>query len=166
LKSSQFQSAAASSGYCPADLRLAPAINPSASPSNRPPTCVGVPSSALPSNSPPTLIGCPILRPALRSISSLRLRPTFRPSPPVNLRLSSTGQPSGSAFQSTCGLRRLPTFRPAFRLSSSLRLRPIFRLNPPANLFDLRLLAIRPVLPSYPTSDSPRLLHPPALPSS
>jgi len=59
-------------------------------------------------------------------------------------------QPSGSAFASTCGSRRLPTLRPAFRLTSSLRLGPAFRPNLPVNLFDLRLLVNLPVPPSKP----------------
>jgi hypothetical protein len=59
-----------------------------------------------------------------------------------------SGRPSGCAFQSASGFRRLPTFQ--LRLPDGLRLSPI------ANL---------PALPTNPTSDSHRLVNSPASPS-
>jgi len=61
---------------------------------------------------PPTLIGCQILRLALRSISSLRFRPTFQLNLLVNLSTFVSDRPSSSAFRTTCDLRRLPISGP------------------------------------------------------
>jgi len=59
-----------------------------------------------------------------------------QPSSQLSTRVSN--QPSGSAFVSTCDLRRLPILRPTFRLISSLRLQSIFSQTFPST-FDLRL---------------------------
>jgi len=113
LRNSQFGFSAASSGYRPANLRFAPAINPSASPSNQPPTCVGCLSPALPSNlNFQSFIDCQILQQVFRSIFQLAPS-TNRPTQPS--RRPSTcvySQPSGSAFVPTCDRRRLPNLQP------------------------------------------------------
>jgi len=124
------KSAAASSGYRLANLRFAPAICLSASPSDQPPTCVGNLSPALPSNSLPTLIDRQTLRLAFRSTSNLRWRPTLRP-----------------AFQPTFDLRLRPTFRPS--LCIDLRLAPL--ADPPACLPTNLWLAPSTNLPDRPS---------------
>jgi len=113
---------------------------------------------------PPTDIGCQIQWPAFRSISNLRWRPTLRPSLPVNPRLAPPTDPPAPPFDrpATCAACRSSGH--AFRPASSFRLRRTFRLDLPANL-QLSPSINPPALPSKPTSDSHRLLHPPALPS-
>ena len=90
----------------------------------------------------------------------MRLRPTFRPSLPVDLTTRVSDLPSGSAFQSTCDRRHLSIFRPAFRLTSGLRLRPVFRLSLPVHV-RLSPSANVPALPPNLTSDSHRTLRSP-----
>jgi len=155
LRNSQFESLAVSSGYRLANLRFAPAINPSASPSNRPPTRVGCLSPALPSNlNLEPFIDCQILQQVFRSISSLRLQLTFRPNLPAALRLPSPASlpvPPSSRPATVAACR---SSSHALQSSSSLRLLSIFRLNLPVSLFDLRHVVDLPALPTNPTSDS------------
>jgi len=157
LRNSQFESSAASSGYRPANLRFAPAIHLSASPSNRPPTRVGCLSPALPSNhNLQPFIDCQILQQIFRSISSLRLQLSFRSNRSAALRLAS---PASLPVPPSCRPATVAACRfssHALRPPSSLRLPSIFRLNLPVSLFDLRLLVDLPALPTNPTSDSRR----------
>jgi len=69
-----------------------------------------------------------------------------------------------AAFEPICDLRRLPVLQLAFAPISGLRLRSTLRLYFPASL-QLAPAANLPASPSDPTSDSHRLLNPPALPS-
>jgi hypothetical protein len=101
---------------------------------------------------------------AFRPLSGLRLRSIFQPNRCANHRLAplvyspieplcqplacALGRPSGCAFRPASDFRRVPTFQ--------LRFPTGFRLAPTANLS---------ALPANPTSDSHRLLCPPALPS-
>jgi hypothetical protein len=159
------KSAAASSGYRLANPRFAPAICLSASPSDRPPTCVGDLSPALPSNSttdphrPSDPSTCPQISPPTCVGDQPSGLPSSQPSTCVS------GQLSGPAFAPTCDLRRLPILQPAFRPISSLRLQPIFRTNLPAD-FQLAPWSNLPVPPSNLTSDSHRPPIPSALLSS
>jgi hypothetical protein len=131
---------ASSSGYCPVNLRLAPAFNPSASPSRQPSTRVSSqPSGVAFPTRLPILIDCQILQPAFRSISSLRLQPIFRPSLPANLQLA----PFDSRLQSTFQLR-LPT-----------DLRPSSPADPPACLPTDFQLAPSAYLPAQPSRSLP-----------
>jgi hypothetical protein len=159
-----FRIGASFSGYRLINLRFAPVINLSVSPSDQPsdfrrrslsssafqlhyqplPT---VRSFDLPSDQPPTCVG--------DQPSSL---PSSQPLTCVSSQLSSP------TFASTCGLRRLPILWPAFRLVSGLRLQSVFQLNLPAD-FQLAPSSNLPVPPSNLTSDSHRPLIPSALPS-
>jgi len=167
LRNSQFESSAASSGYRPVYLQLAPSTNPSASPSNQPPTCVGCPSPALPSshNLQP-FIDCQILQQTFRSISSLRLQLSFRSNLPADLRLASPTNLPVPLSSRPATVAACRTSSHALQSSSSLRLPSIFRLNLPVSLFDLRLVVDLPALPLNLTSDSRRRSHLLALPSS
>jgi len=96
---------------------------------------------------PPTLIVCQIFRPSFRSISGLRLRPTFR-QPSSQSQAFAFDRLSGSTLRSTVDLRLRSTFR--FRLCIDLRLAP--PADPPTD---------------YPTDLQLALkINPPAKPSS
>jgi len=143
----QFLIGVASSGYRSVNFRFAPASLRSASPSDRPSDLRRRSNLqlCLPTQ-PPTLIGCQILWPAFQSIFSLRLQPIFRPSFPVDLRLTSPiylpAPPSNRpATVATCRSSGLPSDQPracafgqssgsAFPFTSGFRLRPTFRLCP------------------------------------
>jgi len=102
----------------PIDLRLSSAIHLPALPSNSTSDShrLSDPSASLP------------IRLQLAPSTDLPAQPSSQPSTRVS------NQPFGSAFASTCDLRRLPILRPTFRLTSSLRLRSIFQPNFPVNL--------------------------------
>jgi len=144
LKIPQFLIGVAPSDYCPSSsgLHRRPAVQP------RLPICPQLAPPAdfrlcLPTQ-PPTLIVRQLLWPALQSISSLRLPPTFLPSLPANLRLASPinlpAPPSNRpATVATCRSSSLPSNQPpacafrqssssAFLLTSSSRLLPTFQL--------------------------------------
>ena len=161
LRNSQFVIGVAFSGYRSANLRFAPAINLSASPSDQPATRVACQSPALPSNSTSdshrlsdSSVGSSDQSPACAF--NPPSDPTFRPTFDSRLRI----QPSGSAFRpdlrlvAACRSSSLPSDRPpacAFGRSSGSAFLSDFQLAPSANL---------PALPSNLTSDSHRLLHP------
>jgi len=167
LRNSQFESPAKLSGYRPINLRFAPSINLSASPSNQPPTCVGCVSPALPSNlNFQSFIDCQILQQTFRLISSLRLQPSVRSNLPASFRLASPANfpvPLSSRPATVAACR---TSSHALQSPSSLRFPSIFRLNLPANRFDSRLLVDLPALLPNLTSDSRRRSHLLALPSN
>jgi len=157
LRIPQFLIGVASSGYHSVDLRFAPSVVRSVSPSDQSSDSRrrSISGSAFQLNlrlsSSARLFGQPSNRcpacalnqssgPAFQPIFDSRLRSTF-----------------GSAFQSTCDRRHTPIFRPSFRLTSGSRLQSIFQLS-----FSVRVQlapsANVPALPPNPTSDSHRLL--------
>jgi len=141
LRNSQFESSAKFSGYRPIHLQLALLTNLTASPSNRSPTCVFNLSPALPSslNFKP-FTDCQILQQIFRSISSSRLRPSFRSNLRASLWLAPLANSSVPLSSRPATVATCRSSSHALQSSSSLRLPSIIRLNLPVSLFDLRLL--------------------------
>jgi len=167
MKISQFESAVASSGYRPANLRFAPATNPSASPSEstfdlrrRSTLWLALRNStsgfhrllsspAQPSNRPST---CVSDRPSGAAFE-------------LNLQPSSGIASSSSAFRLSRDLRREPTLRLCLA-ELNLRLSPAAVVSGSSFLspFDLRRRpTFQPCLRTQPP-DSHRISHPPAQP--
>ena len=155
------------SGYRSANPRFAPAIYRSASPSDPPATRAACQSPALPSNSTSRLSSAARFSSWLSGQSpACAFNPPCRSTFWPILRLASPYPPSASPFGPD--LRLAPPAVPPAHRSFDLEARalwPFVRLRLPSG-FQLAPSADPPALPSNLTSDSHRLLHPLASPSS